>query len=462
MPLWSREVASTLYGILKNRRENTREFYGYLAEAEEMQWWPLERLEEWQNERLRAIVQHAATKVPYYRRLFAEHGISAGQIQTKADLHVVPTLSKATIRRDWRSLVAEGYDVRKLRSESTSGTTGTPLTVWMNNEAYLRAKAAQWLQHRWAGYTHKQWLGVLAGYRVIPVRRGKPPYWTVNYAGKQVHFSTYHLSGESFPAYVQKLKESRIKYLLGYPSAIGILAQHMASVGEAVPLRGVFLSSEPTYAWQAEAIRQVFNCPIYNYFGQAERVLTATGCAQSDLLHLNMEVGVAEYDMDPKYDGGTLLIATSLWNYAMPLIRYALNDVTSIRVNTCPCGRKHESIGPVETVLDNIVITPEGGIIPPSLLYFPLQKAHGVSSAQIVQESLSRIVVRVVPDESFSAMDELSLKKGVGSVLNSKMAVEIETVQEIPRTLNGKFRFVVSNVARSAVDFGAVGHGGAT
>ena len=295
MPVWTRSAASTMYGLLKQRKEYTPAARQMLRDLESSQWWTADQLASLQSERLSALVRHAAAKVPYYRQMFAEYGLSAGQIQTPADLPKLPLLTKEILRARGNELMAEGVTPAALRTESTSGTTGLPLTVYMNSEAYLAFKAVQWLQHGWAGYRHEgEWVGVLAGYRVVPLERRRPPFWITNYAGKMMHFSTYHLKPDLMPAMVQQLKRSKIQYLIGYPSAISLLANHMIERGEQHKLNGIFPSSEPLFAWQEQVMARAFGCKVYNYYGQGEKAVSGTGCGASANLHVNMEVCVAE------------------------------------------------------------------------------------------------------------------------------------------------------------------------
>jgi phenylacetate-CoA ligase len=450
MPIWSRSLASTMYGVLKYGHETTPEFRKYLSALEESQWWPLSRLQELQAERLKSLIRHAAAHVPYYRRLFAEHGVDPASIQTPGDLGRLPTLNKKTVHLAWKDLLAENVDTRSLRKESTSGTTGTPLTVYMGHDSYLHSRAAQWLHHAWGGYTHKEWMGILAGYAVVPPTRNHSPYWVTNYAGKQVHFSTLHLKANTFREYVDKMQSSRLQFLLGYPSAIGLLARYMVEHGITYNVRAVFLSSEPLYHWQEEAIGKAFGCPIFNYFGQAEKAATATSCRDHTSLHLNMEIGIAELlPSRDEADGDRVIVATSLMNYAMPLIRYELGDVTKEKKGVCSCGRQHQRIGPIETVVDNYLLLPDGSLLSPSLLYFPFQKVIGVEASQIVQEDISHVVVNVVPGEQFTEVVSEQIAHDVRGIVGPGVSVTVRTVPEIPRTGNAKFRFVISKVPRS-------------
>jgi len=444
-PIWTRNFASTGYGFLKSRKEKTKLFYQCLAELEESQWWSLEKLHDLQSQRLEKLIKHCADNVPYYQRVFAEYGIIPSQIQTPDDLKKLPTLTKEDIRRNTDELIADNFDKKKLRAESTSGTTGTPLTVFMNNESYIHGRAIIFRQRKWAGYIEgKEWIGALSGYKVVPSKTKKPPFWTKNYIGKQLHLSSYHLNSNNSIHYFDVLKKTNVKFLKGYPSSVAILAQYFQDKDLQLNLKAVLLSSEPLYEWQVEAIKKAFNCPIYSYYAQAEQVVTASSCGNSINMHINMENGILE--LKNKIDNKYNIIGTTLLNYAMPLIRYELNDITNGILYDCPCGRKHPLLKPVETKMEDIIITPEGNLISASLLTFPFKKAKGIVESQIIQKDKNSLVVKLVTNDLFTRDEKLNLINNISSCVGLRMKIFIEKVDKISRTKNGKFRFVISEI----------------
>lgn len=447
-PVWTRSIASSVYGAVKHYRESPRTVRQYLGELEASQGWSRARLEDLQQRRLREIIRHAATRVPYYRRLFAEHGIAPSQIQSAADLKLLPTLSKETVRKRARELLADGCDPTSIRSESTSGTTGTPLTVYMDDRTFLATKAVQYLHRSWGGFTRDDWIGVFGGYKVVPMGRLKPPFWIRNYHDHQVHFSTYHLQPDRAGSYLDAIAGSKVTFLRGYPSAIGLLARFAAFERRTLPLKGVFLNSEPILPWQRDAIHAVFSCPIYNYFGQIERIVIGAGCGAGEHLHVSMETGVVEFLASPTFPGRSVVVGTSLLNYAMPLIRYEINDIAEPLEGTCPCGREHRLMSEVEMRAGDFLLTPEGSFLAPTGVAIAFNRSRGVASSQIVQDDPMHLTIRVVPDVGFTSDDAAALIRGLRQWVGERMEIDVETVGEIARTANGKFKFVVSDLAR--------------
>jgi phenylacetate-CoA ligase len=79
-----------------------------------------------------------------------------------------------------------------------------------------------------------------------------------------------------------------------------------------------------------------------------------------------------------------------------------------------------------------------------------------IREGQIVQETLNRIRVKVVPVDGFGAGDIDDIVRRVRQRLGSEVQVVVEPVAEIPRTAAGKFRAVVSLLPKNlTVDGGS-------
>ena len=102
-------------------------------------------VEAYQLDRLRALVSHAAERVPVYRGLLtAEHA----QLSSLADMARLPTVDKAgLIERGGGAWSVPGAP---MRVGSTSGTTGEPFPVpWPE-----RARWHTWVQSVWMMRAH--------------------------------------------------------------------------------------------------------------------------------------------------------------------------------------------------------------------------------------------------------------------------------------------------------------------
>src|SRR5271155_4207336 len=79
-----------------------------LAELERSQWQPAAVLRERSFLSMVDALRFAEQHVPFYRRRFAEYGVSPSQVKAPEDLARFPILTKEDLRAHAPELVAEG------------------------------------------------------------------------------------------------------------------------------------------------------------------------------------------------------------------------------------------------------------------------------------------------------------------------------------------------------------------
>ncbi len=400
---------------------------------------------EYQDRELAVVLERAVRRVPYYRRFWRDRPRADWR-----DLSRWPVLRKEIVRRDPRAFVADDRDPRRMFAEHTSGSTGTPLTLWWSRETtgawYALVEARL---RRWHGLSRRDRWAILGGQLVAPVEQRRPPFWVWNAPLRQLYLSSYHLEPAHAAAYLGALARHRVRYLFGYPSALAALGDLAVEQGlEAPPLDAALTNAEPLYPRQRRAIERAFGCPARDTYGTAEIVCAASECGHG-ALHLWPEVGVIEIladDADEPLPPGKTgrLVATGLLNRDMPLVRYEIGDRGALpaRDEPCPCGRALPVLASLEGRLDDDVITPDGRRVG---RLDPVFKADlPLREAQIVQVDRERVILRVVPAPGYGPAVAGDLTARLRQRLGAGMAIEVEEVERLPRTAAGKLRAVVS------------------
>src|SRR5262249_51357666 len=131
--------------------------------------------------------------------------------------------------------------------EHTSGTTGKPVNLWLSREivrAWYALAEARW--RRWYGVSRRDRWAILGGQLVTPMARRRAPFWVWNAACNQLYMSSYHLAPDLVPDYLEALRDYRVRYLLGYTSALHVLAQEVLRTGrDDVGMAVVITNAEP-------------------------------------------------------------------------------------------------------------------------------------------------------------------------------------------------------------------------
>ncbi len=271
----------------------------------------------------------------------------------------------------------------------------------------------------------------------------------------QLYCSSYHLAPDRIPAYLDALRAYEVASVLGYPSALAVLAQGaLEAHGPPVRIPVVISNAEPLLPHQRERIARAFGGVVRDSYGMAEQVAAASECGDGSL-HLWPEAGVLELLED---GGGAAVldgtagrvVATGLLNPDMPLVRYEVGDraVLATSLPPCSCGRSLPRVASIEGRMDDVVLTPDGARVG---RLDPVFKADlAVREAQIVQEKIDLLRVRVVPAPGWSQRDRDAIVERLRDRVGRRMDVRIEETTFLERTPGGKLRGVVSRLPRTS------------
>jgi phenylacetate-CoA ligase len=425
------------------------------AQLRESERWSETALTELQGRLLREVISTAYAQSPHYRKLMQERGLTPDAVSTVQDLRRLPLLTKDQVKEEADAIMTRSRPGPRWVHGHTSGTTGSPLGLWYDRHTCIMTNAVDRRQKAWAGMTDADWVGLFLGRVVVPLRDTRPPFWRVNCVQRQVWFSSFHMSDESLGAYVDEIRRRGLQFLEGYPSTLFVLARFVRRHVGCLPMTAVFTSSETLLPTQRSEIEGAFACSLFDYYGLAERVAFAGECEAHVGKHVSSEYSIVEVvddDGQPVPDGTEgYLVGTSLHNRAMPMIRYRTGDRTSLSREPCPCGRTLPRIRDVTTKAEDILLTPDGRKISPSVLTHPFKPLDSIQASQIVQRELNRVTVRlVVKGAEFTSGMEAQLRAGLSERLGPAVEVDFEYVSSIPRTASGKLRWVVSLVQHDA------------
>jgi len=447
-PVLAQNAMATAFGVRERWRRYGGKFRAYCDEVDRGQWLTEEELAQVQAERLRAMVAFSAACVPYYRTLFEDLGITPDDIRSADDLACLPVLQKETVRASPEAFRPEVLGERAL-VQTTGGTTGTPLRCWVTASALQYSYAAYEVRfRRWAGVALGDRMASINGRTIVPSDQVGPPFWRHNLAFNQLYLSAYHLTDENLPSYVRRLERYQPEVLVGYVSSVHLLADHINRHGlvGAVRPRAVLLSSETLFPWMRVEIERAFGCKAHDGYGLGELAAFATECSRGGM-HVSPEYGVVEA---VEVDGEKHLVATGLFNRAMPLLRYDTGDVVDLASPSrrCDCGRELPLVDALLGRADDYVCTPDGRSVGPAPLSLAFQGVPGIREAQIRQDDVTSIVVSLVVGPSYGVDEQARLERELRERLGAALAIEYAQVDVIPRTAWGKRRLVDSRVGR--------------
>lgn len=443
-PLFAQEALVSIFGAARSlvrERAGTR---GLREEIMGNQWLTEEEIFKYTKKRTEKLLEIAADSVPFYQSVEYREALSLCTPFSDFAFSRLPMIDKNVVRAAKRSFVSSKA-LRPLIKISSSGTTGTPLTVQQDVRAVRRESAFLYRQLAWAGYRDGVRRAWIRGDLIVGVDQNDPPFWRMSVAENMLMFSSYHLSTSSAPAYLDRLSRFDPVIIQAYPSSISFLAAFLESSEsyyEGLSLRGIVTSSETLREADRRVIEKRFGVRVFDWYGQAERV-AAIGTCEKGSYHAMTDYSRIEFV--PAADGLHEVVGTGLNNLAMPLIRYRTGDYVELGDgDSCACHRELPVIRRVLGRSDDYVKLSDGRRI--GRMDHVFKGVEGLLEAQIRQETAKELLVFVVPagefNESMRRIIENNIRLRVGDLLSPRVIA----VSQIERTRNGKLRNVICEI----------------
>jgi phenylacetate-CoA ligase len=401
------------------------------------------------------IVAHAYRNVTYYRRLFDEHGIKPEDVQSAEDLKQVPITSRSDLQRETPgNLLSTSVNPARLFSLTTNGSSGRPLTVRRTWFEQRLLKAFRLRAHRYYGRRIGDKMAVIG--LLMQPNEGATAHIR---AGRKLGVLPFlQISTRMDPDEIlAALSRFRPKVLSGYPGVLVKLAG-LLKEEDRVLIRPRFMmtGAEQLTGQQRAVIRAGFGSPVYNLYGCSEFNLLAWECKHTGEMHTCDDAVVVDVNRDghPVVQGEPgEVVVTGLHSYAMPLIRYRLDDVVIRGREVCSCGQGFSTIKAVQGRLADYFRLPEGRVIHPFEIDAAIRNEMDswVAQYQIIQERKDLVTMNIVPtskppDERLSRLNRFGR-----SLLGSKVRFQVELVGEIPLGRGGKYRVYESRVQAEPV-----------
>ncbi len=432
-----------------------------LAALERTQWWSLERIEALQAERLRSLIQHAYTNVPYYRRVMLERGLTPADITSPTDISKLPILTKDIIRDNLEEMCSEGPLRNRLVPAHTSGSTGNPLLFYDSIDERRAHGLARAIRAR-------EWAGVRLGDRSMHIhlrseslpRRQRPAAWVTRELRRVVDVDSGSTSEHTLPGIIARMRQIEPFYLDSYPSIIFFIASFIRDSGLSAPHPlAIITGGEQLLDHQRELIADVFGTEPYSKYSSFENWEMASECPSHSGMHVNAEDIILELVDEagaptPRGERGAILI-TNLHNYGMPFIRYENGDYSSLAEAPCPCGRGLPLLDSLLGRLADFVYSKSGRRVTATGMPLGRLALLGITRFQIVQDEPGRIVLRVIAPEATTASAKEAVKNGVREhllpSLGPGMHMEVEFTQHIEPTAAGKHLPVLSRLTPTSL-----------
>jgi len=407
--------------------------------------WDAEQVRAWQLDRVRRTLIHAASQVPYYRTAWRHHNFDPTQLRRLDELRHLPTVDKATIKRQPVLFEASGTRAWYSVPGHTGGSTSEPMRFLLSRWQRYAEKA--FFSYIWGRYGYR--LGdrcvLLKGDKVAQPQRGI--YWRFDPVYNYLRCDSDYASDPSvLPAYDRAMREFDAAALFGYPSSLYQLALNYRRCGlEAPRFPLLLLASENTYPEQIEVLREVFRCDqVFYHYGHSEYAGLAWKHRDRDSLGFVPFYGYAELldeDGTPVTrpgDRGEIVVTG--YGDSMPFIRYRTSDYATLSdYRPDDFMRSYLSVERIEGRLQEFIVTRDHRLVSICTMGAAhFDEFHYFLETQYRQRQPGRLTLNVRTEGQLDPAVAERVRHTVERKLEHSVDVEVRQVDQIHRPASGK------------------------
>ena len=442
-------MKNIVFPITQMRHPRDENIYTHLRMLRKTQWWTYSQLEQLQQKKLRALLEHAYENVPYYHKVFRELGLKPEDIKTTNDLTKLPLLTKEDIRNNIDKLVAKNYSKQKLIPYSTGGSTGEPMNFFVDKTALSWNMAAAYREWSWGGYNIGDKMAYLWGAPQDISHQTELKTKLVDLIRRRILLDAFNMTEKTLDKYAGILIKFKPTVINAYASAIYLMAQYVEKRGiEDIRPKAILTSCEMLFDYQRETVERAFGCEVFDYYSGRDTTLQAGECPEHSGYHLAIETGAIEFiNGDEHVAPGELgkIVLTDLCNYAMPCIRYEIGDLGVPSDEICSCKRGLPLMEKVVGRVTDMITTREGTHIHGEFFTHLFYDTKGVKQFQFIQKTKDYAILKIIKEKGYSQAELDTIIRKIHKQCGD-MKIDIEFVEFIPLTRSGKYRFTISDV----------------
>lgn len=371
------------------------------------------------------FLEESYIKSKYYNNLFNSiEGFNKNKI-AELNPRLIPILNRQDVKENIKLIKQKGVLYTK---GYTSGTTGSPLTIYRTKDSILKENAYVW----W--YRIKN--GLNPGDPMVSIRGDLNNHEKIFHDkySNILHISSFALNHNSIEEVYNTIYNFKPKAIAGYPSSINTLINIFNSKNLKFNVSKIFTSSETLFPFQIKNIEKSLKASIFDWYGNSERTIALY--KENEKYYEPPLYGYNYYFKD-------YILTNSLINQGFPLINYNVDDVI-ITNNEYDKEKKSIIIDKIEGRNSNFIIIYDGSKIGTAALSL-IFKDIDIVYSQIIFKKMGEFDINVVPGKSFSDKSLNKLKQDIELKLGKENQISLKIINEseLIKNKSGKYSFII-------------------
>lgn len=363
----------------------------------------------------------------------------------KWDWNSLPILQKEDLQLSLEERLSNGYTLKNIFKNSTSGSTGSPFSFAKDKFSHALTWTIIKNRFNWYSLYGKR----QARFYGMPKKMvGKGKELIKDFVANRFRFNVFDLTDVAFDKWINKFSSTKFVYINGYTTVLVVFAKYLTTKGlvlkEICPsLKACVVTSEMLFESDKELLYKSFGVKIVNEYGASELDLIAFEDEKNNWA-INTEtlfVEVLDEENNVVKDGkvGNIVI-TSLYNKAHPFIRYKIGDKGAIK-----------KISPKLTILQNLegrsedlIKLPSGKVSAGLTFYYItkslIEESNDIKEIKIIQTKLDTFIINYVSCNKLDKFLEEKIRQALTEYLEVNLTIVFSKLEKLERTKSGKLK----------------------
>jgi len=408
-----------------------------------------------QEQKLKDLLLYLSQNSPFYKELFAKHHININNINTVADLSLIPTTTKDDLQQRNNDFLCVPPE-KIIEYTSTSGTLGSPVTIALTENDLQRLAFNEYNSFKCADGSGND------TYQLMLTLDRQFMAGIAYYSGIRKLGAGIIRLGPGVPSLQwETIKRLKPTAIVAVPSFILKLIQyakdtginiHETSVKKAICIGENIRNTDFSLNILGKKITEAWDLKLYSTYASTEMQTAFTECGEGRGGHYQPELVIVELldenneQVAPGIPGEVTI--TTLGVEGMPLLRYKTGDICMYYDEPCACGRTSLRLSPIMGRKKQMIKFKGTTLYPPAL--FDLLNERDEILDFVIEVfsndiGLDQVLMYIVPSEESEECDHR-----IRAYLQARLRVS-PVIKYVSAEVLQKMQF--SEASRKAIKF---------
>lgn len=287
-------------------------------------------------EKLKRILEFVSTNNNFYKTTISENNII-----NHLNIKEYPLIDRKTLQKNRYCMFSNGYQSdyynQKLKHQSSSGSTGTPINVYWDYKGWYISNLSLWRQRKlnYGIKPNDRYISFSLSY--IGINKDSDEIFYTNYSENELSINISSvMTNKEYLSLIEIINSFEPKWMYIQPSILNKLLYYYEKYRINIPVSLNYIETfgELLSLHIKRKTEKVFGIQIIDMYGSEEMNCIAYTSLDNHMYISDDNVYIEVYRDAKIYDEGVgEAVITNLNNYAMPLIRYLQGDVINLKVN---------------------------------------------------------------------------------------------------------------------------------